>query len=67
MIDIGGMLYAKVTGLDLRDIRYGAPLVCQDESQLEAMTQLFEELEIQGVAIGVYHSFEGGDGSFPGD
>ena len=40
---------AKVTGLDLRDIRYGAPLVCQDESQLEAMTQLFEELEIQGV------------------
>ncbi|MBQ9299022.1 MAG: FtsQ-type POTRA domain-containing protein [Clostridia bacterium] len=38
----------KVTGLELRDIRYGAPLVCQDEAQRETMEQLFEELEIQG-------------------
>ena len=28
---------------------------------------IVDELEIQGVAIGVYHSFDGGDGSFPGD
>ena len=39
----------KVTGLDIRDIRFGAPLVCQDETQRETMEQLFEELEIQGV------------------
>lgn len=39
----------KVTGLNLRDIRFGAPLVCQDESQLEAVRLLLDELEIQGV------------------
>ena len=39
----------KVTGLSIRDIRYSAPLVCQNAAQLETMEALFEELELQGV------------------
>ena len=38
----------KVTGLNLRDIRFAAPLVCQDETQLETLGLLFDELDIQG-------------------
>ena len=39
----------KVTGLDVRDIRFGAPLICQDAAQLETMGALMDELELQGV------------------
>ena len=39
----------KVTGLNIRDIRFGAPLICQDAAQLETMSTLMEELEAQGV------------------
>ena len=38
-----------VSGLSLRDIRGGAPLVCQDSDQLDAMGQVIEELELQGA------------------
>lgn len=40
----------NVTGLNVRDIRFGAPLVCVDESQLETVGLLLDELEIQGVS-----------------
>lgn len=41
--------YLNVTGLDIRDIRYGAPVVCRDEYQLTAMGEIIEELKMQGV------------------
>jgi len=39
----------KVTGLNVRDIRVGAVLVCQSSLQMEAMQQVMDELEMQGV------------------
>lgn len=39
----------NVTGVSVRDIRAGAPLVCTDEAQMEAMQAVYAELYIQGV------------------
>ncbi|MBQ7520944.1 MAG: FtsQ-type POTRA domain-containing protein [Clostridia bacterium] len=38
----------NVTGIQVRDIRVGAMVLCDNESQLEALQALYEELSIQG-------------------
>lgn len=39
----------KVTGMEVRDIRIGAPVVCKNVTQMEALQNLLEELDLQGV------------------
>ena len=36
-----------VSGLDVRDVRMGIPVICEGESRLNAMTMIVEELEDQ--------------------
>lgn len=39
----------KVTGMDVRDIRVGAKIVCQNPAQLEVMNGILVELDLQGI------------------
>lgn len=39
----------KVTGLNVHDIRVGARVVCQSQTQLETMQNVLAELKMQGV------------------
>ena len=39
----------NVTGMSVRDIRVGAPVVCDDSEQMEVLLQLYEELIAQGA------------------
>ena len=41
--------YITVSGLNLRDIRVAAHMVCQNEAQLDAYRAMFEELQLQGI------------------
>lgn len=41
--------YITVSGLNLRDIRLSAHMVCQNDAQLDAYKALFAELELQGI------------------
>lgn len=38
----------RITGLDVRDIRVGAKVVCHDTAQTQAMLDMLEELYLQG-------------------
>lgn len=38
----------NVTGMSVRDIRVGAQVICNNDSQLEALEALYDELSIQG-------------------
>ena len=38
----------NVTGISVRDIRVGAMMICNNDSQMEALQALYDELSIQG-------------------
>lgn len=38
-----------VSGLDIRDIRVGSVMICQNEAQLDAYKKVIEEIDLQGI------------------